>query len=225
MSEQNKPKFKLGDTVILTLNGNVGKITDIQYIGGQYVYKINKSKGYFLESSIQLYPQVNEDNLDKEQIDINYQFYIGDIVKVSGYQDLFKVVGFRTEIWRYKNDAWEDVIYELARLSNGDWLEASEHELTFIIDEKQAEALIKKKGIIDMNNIFGQKVLQLTGGSIVGGKNKHHYLDEQKVIDDLLDQYNDYRTLYKMFADQKYQEKMKKVLHKLEVITEKEGHQ
>lgn len=218
MGEKGKPKFKIGDTVILSLNGNVGKITDIQFVGGQYVYKINKSKGYFLEGSIQPFPQVEDQYVEKEHLDINYQFYIGDIVKVSGYDDLFKVVGCRTEIWRYKNDAWEDVIYELSRLSNGEWLEASEEEMTFIISEEQAEVMTKKKGTVNMNEIFNKPPLKLPG---IKEDKKLRQLGEQQIIDDLLDQFNDYRVLYEFFRDKNYQNKMKDIMRRLKILTNK----
>ena len=65
-------------------------------------------------------------------------------VQVYGYgSDLFKVVGFRTEIWRYKEDAWEDIIYELSRIGDGQWLEASEDELILVADAENANAFCK----------------------------------------------------------------------------------
>lgn len=220
MSKQKKPKFNVGDTVVITINGTVGKITDIQFIGGQYVYKINKSKGYFLEDSLQMFSQINENIIEKEHVNINYKFFIGDIVKVDGYHsDLFKVIGFRTEIWRYKNDAWEDIIYELSRLKDGEWLEANEHELTFIIDELQANSLIEKMGVIDMNNIDKQ-ILQLSDGADDPKQKSLNKKDRKKIIDDLLDKYNDYRYLYEMFADKKYDQQMKRIYQKLKNLTD-----
>ncbi len=66
-----------------------------------------------------------------EWIELNYNFTFGDLVQVTGYdKDVFRIVGFRTEVWRYKNDAWEDTIYELSRITDGEWLEADESDLT-----------------------------------------------------------------------------------------------
>lgn len=216
MSKQKKPKFKIGDLVVITMNGTVGKITEIQYIGGQYVYKINKSNGYFLEGSIQLFSYANEHVKEKEQVHINYKFFIGDIVKVDGYHsDLFKIIGFRTEIWRYKNDAWEDIIYELSRLKDGEWLEANEHELTFIIDEIEAEKLIEKMGVIDLKKLKKQS-------SFISNQSEEDWLgtDNKQLIDDLLDKYNDYRYLYELFQDDQYVHKMQLICQKLRVLTE-----
>ncbi|WP_090749912.1 hypothetical protein [Mesobacillus persicus] len=68
---------------------------------------------------------------------------------MKGYgSDLFKIVGFRTGICRYKEDSWEDIIYELSRIKDGEWLEAGEEELTLIADAESADVFIKKFGLL-----------------------------------------------------------------------------
>ncbi|GAE44321.1 IG hypothetical 18022 [Mesobacillus boroniphilus JCM 21738] len=58
-----------------------------------------------METSLQMLSEYDGKLLEKEQIDIEYKYFFGDLVQVKGYgSDLFKVVGFRTEIWRYKEE-------------------------------------------------------------------------------------------------------------------------
>ena len=59
-------------------------------------------------------------------------------------------MGFRTEIWRYKEDAWEDIIYELSRIGDGQWLEASEDELILVADAENANAFLQKLGLLSL---------------------------------------------------------------------------
>ena len=149
MEKRKKPKFNIGDTVVITIYGTVGKVTDVKWLDGLHVYEINKSEGLYLESSLQMLSEYEGKLLEKEQIDIEYKFFFGDLVQVKGYgSDLFKVVGFRTEIWRYKEDAWEDVIYELSRIKDGEWLEAGEEEMTLVADSESAETFIQKLGLL-----------------------------------------------------------------------------
>ena len=159
MANRKKPKYKIGDTVVITIYGTVGRVTDVKWLDGKYVYEVNKSDGLFLESALQMLSEYDGTVVEQEQIDIEYKFFFGDLVQVSGYgADLFKVVGFRTEIWRYKEDAWEDVIYELSRVSDGEWLEAGEEELTLVADAESADTFIQKLGLLYLVNKQDQAV-------------------------------------------------------------------
>lgn len=222
MKERKKPKFRIGDTVVITIYGTVGKITDVKWLDGMYVYSINGSEGLFMESSLQQLSEYEGSIMEKEQIDIEYRYFIGDLVHVKGYgSDLFKVVGFRTEIWRYKEDAWEDVIYELSRISDGEWLEAGEEELTLIADAESADTFIQKLGLLYLVN-KKQKPLELQEPIKSNRKAEKQVLDEKKeisqLIDGLLDIYNDYSNLYQMFGDEEYKHIMIVVLRKLKLI-------
>lgn len=153
MSKKKKPKYKIGDTVVITIYGTVGKVTDVKWLDDMYVYEVNKSEGLYMESSLQMLSEYEGEIMEKEHIDIEYKYFFGDLVQVKGYgSDLFKIVGFRTEIWRYKEDAWEDVIYELSRINDGEWLEAGEEELTLVADAESADAFIQKLGLLYMIN-------------------------------------------------------------------------
>jgi hypothetical protein len=227
MSEKKKPKYKIGDTVVVTMYGTVGKVTNLKWLDGMYVYEINKSEGLYMESSLQMLSDYEGDPIEREEIDIEYKFFIGDLVQVKGYgADLFKVVGFRTEIWRYKEDAWEDVIYELSRISDGEWLEVNEDELTLIADADSADTFIQKLGLLYSLD-KKKKTLKLPEPKNVYRKAEREILNEKKqsseMIDALLDLYNDYCILYEMFHDEDYVKVMKLVLKKLQQLKTNDG--
>lgn len=217
MKSKRDSKFKVGDTVVITIYGTVGKVTKVKWMDGMYVYQINNSEGLFLESSLQRISEYKNDLLEEEKIDIECQFLIGDIVQVDGYDDdeLFKVMGFRTEIWRYEEDAWEEVIYELSRISDGKKIEAKDVDLFLIADKNQADLILQKL------DLFHKKKKK---------KKKYHFRKEEQermeekrlrteMIDRLLDTYNDYRTLYEMFRDDEYKQMLEIILRKLTLVS------
>ncbi|XJZ25848.1 hypothetical protein ACF5W4_10575 [Bacillota bacterium Lsc_1132] len=227
MEKRKKPKYKIGDTVVITMYGTVGKVTDVKWLDEKYVYEVNKSEGLYVEAALQLLSEYEGNIMEQEQIDIEYKYFFGDLVQVSGYgSDLFKVVGFRTEIWRYKEDAWEDVIYELSRISDGEWLEAGEEELTLVADAESAETFIQKLGLLYLIN-KQQKSIQLPKLQNILRKAEVEEIERKKekkqLIDHLLDIYNDYRILYELFHDQEYYHVMKVVLRKLEIMVNNDG--
>jgi hypothetical protein len=222
--EKKQPKFKIGDTVVITIYGTVGKVTDVKYLDVIHVYGVNGSEGLFMESSLQDISEYEGNLTEKEHIDIEYRYFIGDLVQVKGYgSDLFKIVGFRTEIWRYKEDAWEDVIYELARIKDGEWLEAGDEELTLIADADSADTFIQKLGLLHFaNKNKKQKSVELQKPIVAHRKTEKQILEEKKelsqLIDSLLDLYNDYSLLYDMFQDEEYKHIMKVVVRKLQIL-------
>jgi hypothetical protein len=229
MGNRKKPKFKIGDTVVITIYGTVGKITDVKWLDDMHVYEVNKSEGLYLESSLQMLSEFEGELMDTEKIDIEYRYFIGDLVKVKGYgSNLFKIMGFRTEIWRYKSDAWEDVIYELSRVSDGEWLEAGEEELTLVADAENADSFIQKLGLLYIMDKKKKPVnLQKTNSSY--RKSEKELLEstneKKEVIDGLLDIYNDYQLLYEMFKDQEYELAMRLTIRKLKQLSSKDDKQ
>lgn len=149
------------------------------------------------------------------------------MVQVSGYgSDLFKVVGFRTEIWRYKEDAWEDVIYELSRVSDGEWLEAGEEEITLVADAESADTFIQKLGLLYLVNNEEKQVAVSQKQNLVR-KAELEAIERKKekrqLIDHLLDIFNDYKILYQMFQDQEYYQVMRVILRKLKSVVNDDG--
>jgi hypothetical protein len=209
-----KPKFKIGDKVVITSYGTIGTITHVEHYNGIYFYKVNSSEVLFTSSELKLVEESDTDIYKQDDvINIEYKFSFGDIVLVEGYEDdLFKVVGYRTEMWRYPNDSWEVVIYELSRITDGEWLEAEEEEMTFISSQKNIEDLqLLKNGT------------QVTNGNNKSKKMRNEPLKElpsngnsvpekEAEIDELLDMYNDYKSLYEHFGDTDYKKKLKRIL-------------
>lgn len=227
MANRKKPKYKIGDTVVISVYGTVGRVTDVKWLDGDYVYEVNKSHGLFVESALKLLSEYEGKIMEQEQIDIEYKFFIGDLVQVSGYgADLFKIIGFRTEIWRYKEDAWEDVIYELARVSDGEWLEVGEEELTLVADAESADTFIQKLGLLYLVNkqekpAATPKIHNTVRKSEFEEINRKK--EKKELIDHLLDIFNDYRILYELFHDQEYYQVMRVILKKLEILVSKDG--
>ncbi|WP_043933694.1 hypothetical protein [Bacillus sp. EB01] len=226
MEKGKQPKFKMGETVVIVMYGTVGTITDIQWVGGQYVYEVNKSEGLYVESSLQLLSEYEGTPVGQEHLDIEYKYFFGDIVQVKGYgNELFRVVGVRTEIWRYKEDAWEDIIYELSRVKDGEWLEAGEEELTLLADADHAETFINKLGFL---HIVGKQEKARKQKQEVSRKNAEaeeldRIKERRQLIDRLLDIYNDYRILNEMFGDHEYIQVMEVIMKKLKNLNSKDG--
>jgi hypothetical protein len=223
MTKRKKPKFTIGDKVVIIAYGIVGDITDIKWIDNEYLYEINTNEGLYIEEKLQLLTEYEGNVMQKEHIDIIYQYFFGDIVQVKGYgTELFKIVGFRTEIWRYKEDAWEDVIYELARITDGEWLEAGEEDITLVAEAEHADSFIRNLGYLYM---LDQKksVLKLPdpkSAPIAEPKLNTKEIENQKrIIDQLLDVYNDYHVLSEMFQDQEYEKLKKSIVRKLKRLT------
>ncbi|MBO9129301.1 hypothetical protein [Bacillus sp. 165] len=219
MSRKKQPKYNIGDIVVITLYGTVGKITNVKMLDGVYVYEVNNHDGLYVETTLQLITEYEGKNVEKEWIELNYKFTFGDLVQVTGYEkDIFRVVGFRTEVWRYKNDAWEDTIYELSRITDGEWLEADEADLTLIANAQTANMILKKlkndkNGI---NKLDLEKLKSVNNTKRVGIKT-----NRKEIIDGLLDVYNDYSELYIIFQDEEYKIVMDLVLNYLTKLTEK----
>ncbi|WP_108671461.1 hypothetical protein [Peribacillus acanthi] len=225
MAKKKKPKFNKGDTVVIIMYGTVGNITDVQFMDGAYVYEVNHSEGLYMESTLQHISEFEGEILQEtEKIDIEYKFFFGDLVSVDGYgQDYFKVVGFRTEIWRYKENAWEDVIYELSRISDGEWLEAHEEELTLVADAESADTFIQKLGLLfPINKKTGKKEINPTSSFNTRKAEKEQLqerYEKKQMIDGLLDLYNDYLFLYETFGDEEYKKVKGLVLNKIKKLS------
>ncbi len=223
MSKRKKPKFQVGDIVVMVLYGIVGEVTQLKEIEHSYVYELDGNDGFYLESSLMHLDEFNGKDFDFEQINIDYKFFFGDLVKVpSTGKDIYKVVGFRTEIWRYKDESWEDVIYELAKITDGDWLECAEDEMTLVAEAKDAERFIKKQevgnaGKNTTNKTYSRKKKPVTKEIIVKPLTE---AQKKEKIDQLLDLYSDYRHLKNQFGDEEFDKVLKMIVKKLKTLTD-----
>ncbi|MCP8970334.1 hypothetical protein [Ectobacillus ponti] len=219
MSRKKQPKYNVGDIVVITLYGTVGKITNIKLLDGAYVYEVNNHDGLYAEHTLQLITDYEGRNVEKEWIELNYKFTFGDLVQVTGYEkDVFRIVGYRTEVWRYKNDSWEDTIYELSRITDGEWLEADESDLVLLANAQMANSILKKlkNDKAGINKLDLEKLKSVNSSKRGGIKTSR-----KEIIDGLLDIYNDYRELYDTFQDEEYKIVMDLVRKYLTKLTEK----
>lgn len=219
MGKRNKPKFAIGNSVVILVNGIVGKVKSVQEFNQTYVYEVQGADGVFTESSLMLVEDFEGLLFEAEHVNIDYKYFFGDLVQVKGYgKEIFKVIGFRTEIWRYKEESWEDIIYELSRITDNEWLECNEDDLIFLADAKDAEQFLKKHAL---NQKFkSNQYKKLTEPSPLAhlNKNGNQESDHQEKINHLLDIYNDYRILRDMFGDETYGKVMKTAIKKLEKL-------
>lgn len=213
------PKYKVGDIVVIIMYSTVGTVTNVHQIDQHYLYEVNHSEILYFENAIQLYADYTGKVIDSEKIEIEFQYHIGDIVQVKGYEaELFKVVGYRTEIWRYTEDGWEDVIYELMRINDGEWLEASEEELAFVMGKKEAGTFVQQLSLMhivspenkSMDQLLAKEKLQKLEPPVRKAKRT-----KNDIVNELLDIYNDYRSLYEMFGDPEYKEMMDFIIDSL----------
>ena len=192
MTKNGQPKFNIGDQIVVLESGFVSEVVKIYQLGGEWYYQLKDLKNLYYEKNLQTLSEFEKQNQKSEKIHVQYKFHFGDVVRVQSYgQDLFIVIGFRAEIWRYQDSAWEDIIYELSRLSDGAWLEAPEEELIYITSGENALKLINAK-------TSPTEIIIVS--STKGNKGKKQALN----IDTLLDMYNDYHYLYLNFGESSY---------------------
>ena len=136
-------------------------------------------------------------------------------------KDYYRVVGFRTEIWRYKDEAWEDVIYELARIKDDDWLECSEDEMILVAEAKDADLFLKKQNLSPTNKSmlpkpFNRRKKPITTEITVKALTE---IQKKEKIDRLLDLYYDYRCLKLNFGDEEFNKVLEMIVKKLKMLT------
>lgn len=210
MTKRGQPKFTLGDTVVIAKDGITSTINKIVNHDGNWYYSLENNENLYAECNLLFQKEYEKSFQKRENINIEYKYHFGDIVRVKGYgQELFVIIGFRAEIWRYKESSWEDIIYELSRITDGQWLEAAEEELTYITNEDNAKKLINAKKQTAAKN-------QL----LISPQKTQSRTKEISDIDSLLDMYNDYLFLYQNFGEAGYKKKMREILRKLEAIAQ-----
>lgn len=228
MTKRKKPKFQLGDIVVMMLYGIVGAVTKTKELEQTFAYEIDGNNGYYLESSLIHLDEFNENYSEHEHISVDYRFYFDDLVQVPNIsKDIYKVIGFRTEIWRYKNESWEDVIYELSRLNDGDWLECSEEEITLVAEAKNAEQFLKKYNESNAGNAVIKRLPKQSKKSPISKEivvKPLSELQKKERIDNLLDLYFDYESLKQNFGDEEFDKVLVLIKKKLSEIIGTRGN-
>jgi hypothetical protein len=219
MNNKNNPKFKIGDIVVISIYGTVGTIKKLHQIENHFVYEVNHGEVLLFENALQLYSDYEGTIIEMENISIEVLYQIGDIVLVKGYgNSLFRIIGIRTEVWRYADDGWEELTYELTRMADGAWLEAIEEEISLMISNEEAEIIMQQlhlnKPLLEDGRDLESHIINQTSSPETTNES-NEILDQEKMIDELLDIYNDYLALYQMFQDPEYKEMMNFILKSL----------
>ena len=55
MARKKQPKYNVGDIVVITLYGTVGKITNMKVLDGVYVYEVNNHDGFTLSKHCSMF--------------------------------------------------------------------------------------------------------------------------------------------------------------------------
>ena len=138
-----------------------------------------------------------------------------------------RLSGFEQKFGATREDAWEDVIYELSRISDGEWLEAGEEEMTLVADAESADTFIQKLGLLYLVNNEEKQQVAVSKTQNMVRKAELDAIERKKekkqLIDNLLDIYNDYKILNTMFLDQEYYQVMRVILRKLKSIVNDDG--
>lgn len=222
MGRRKKPKYNVGDIVVMTIYGTVGTVTNIHRMDEEYLYEVNHSDILYFEATLVPLSEYEGSVYESEIVEIEYDFGIGDLVQVDGYgQDMFKIIGIRTELWRYKEDAWEEVRYELVRVRDGEWMEVSEEDLTIILRQHDTQKFIYN---VHMSYLLNEE--EPKDPTTVAFLPTPNHLEEKTMtysekqfIDSLLDIYNDYQVLYKWFGNDEYKEIMDFIIAHLQKYT------
>ena len=118
-------------------------------------------------------------------------------------------------------DGWEDIIYELTRLKDGEWLETEEEDLTLVLRTYEMDQFVHQLLFVhyvgeagqELDEPISEKVFLPFAGD--PEEQEHERNMAVAVVDELLDIYNDYKVLYEMFQDAEYKEMMEFVLSSL----------
>lgn len=207
MSGEKQPKFSIGDIVVNMLYGTVGTITNIQQMDDTFLYEINHSRSLFMEHTLVLLSEFTGDLWITEEIEVELPFFLGEIVRVRDYgDDLFKVIGVRTEIYRYQEEGWEEIVYELKRLIDGWEIEVNMEDITPLADDEELSVIILQDIVLSA---------PMKAYLLLPPSEETIHLQS---IDELLDMYNDYKFLYEWFHDEQYKQMMETVVKRLRIV-------
>lgn len=158
------------------------------------------------------------------------KFAFGDLVRVAGYYPrIFQVDGYREEHYFYPDEQWTELVYELHDIETADWLEAAGEDLTPAINVVQP----KKKPIDISDNlskftetgvfIMAKEPRKPTARELSAREAEERKMMRKlhsEIIDDLLDELNDYRALYEKFGDEEYGDRVFALEAELKKLTE-----
>lgn len=201
MQQPLQPLFQKGDKVLYVCHDELGntqsEVCTIESIilGDHNVfYELAEISKVVMEKELISYEESKEFQEEEVEESISFvqNYTYDDLVYVDGYeQEVYIVKGVIIEIYRYKNEEWTEVSYELEK--DGMCIYAYDEDLTLVsdtVDMKRTEDSYFRKATSSKKTI-------------------------QSRTDSLLDDYNDYMTLYNLFGDKEYRELAKAVLEAL----------
>lgn len=201
MQQPLQPLFQKGDKVIYLYHNEEGKTkTEVctieSIILGDHIiyYELFELSEVVMESELIPFQEVDEWNGEEEEDAITFiqNFNLDDEVFVEGYEEeKYIVKGIIIEIYRYKHEEWTEVSYELEK--DGMCIYAYDEDMRLIEDPSEVQQKKSPTHQSDKND-------------------KNVNLGD---VDVLLDDYNDYMSLYHMFGDEEYKELAEAVLDAL----------
>lgn len=217
-----QPMFQRGDKVVYHFSDGQGRLcstvcTVEGIIVGDYIvyYELRELAEVVMENeltSLDDFEEINaeqselenydhfsdeeNDEEDEDQITFIQNLNFGDKVLVEGYEDeVYTIVGVIIEIYRYENEEWTEVSYELEN-EQGLCIYAYDEDMLLL----KAKAL---EHIVEDTSPRASEEISL---------GKKQELD----VDTLLDDYNDYMCLYHLFGDEEYKELAEEVVKQLD---------
>lgn len=174
--------------------------------------------------------------MSNEPNEIFFNFF--DLVRADGlWPRVFRVEGYHIDNWRYPNEQWTDMVYELTDVYSGEFLEADVEDLTLVETADKAEEYLRNNPAPAQPKHFAIDVSHLIKGAETVAKEERkptareisgQIADERKAarkakaeqIDRLLDQMNDYKRLVAEFGDEEYKARVEYITLKLAELTE-----
>jgi hypothetical protein len=211
MQQPKQPMYQKGDKVVYVYIDADGQehpeictVDDI--ILGECIvyYELLEHSEVVMESELKPLEEI-EMVEEEEHFTFTQHFDYDDEVYVEGYDDeIYIVKGVIIEIFRYKNEEWTEVSYELEREDL--CIYAYDEDMSLVSEDHrdQSKREARQNHLSHSNTEPSQlkDKLELPSG-------------ENRDVNTLLDDYNDYIALYKLFGDIEYKELAESVIESL----------
>lgn len=176
--------------------------------------------------------------MSNEPNEIFFNFF--DIVRLDGYWPrVFRVEGYHIDNWRYPNEQWTDMVYELTDVYSGEFLEADVEDLTLVETADKAEEYLRNNPAPVQPKHFAIDVSHLMKGAETMAKEERkptareisaQIAEERKAarkakaeqIDNLLDMRNWASEMLAKTNDEAYGERVIAIDAELKTLTESE---
>lgn len=180
---------------------------------------------------------MSDEHLHDDTFEFELPATHGDLVEVDGYEwRVFRVTGYRHEIYKYPNETWTDLVYELVDVVTSEWLEADAEDLELLADEANADRYMQT---IDYKNYprnqtfsYGKETVSMAKGerkltpreqsAKEAEERKQARKEKAEQIDNLLDIANWNRKMLEKTNDEAYGDRLLAVEAELKKLTDDE---